>query len=91
MCGVKTDLVEKREDKAKKGIQEIIDKWNEKKEILVIYLEHTELEKVEMYILEANSNIETGEYTMAIQSIDTSNFIIDHIKDKYQFSLENIF
>ena len=88
---MKIDLVEKREEKAKKTMQEVVDTWNDKKEILVIYLEHTELEKAEMYILEAKSYIETEEYTMAIQSIDTANFIIDHIKDKYEFSIKNIF
>ena len=88
---MKIDLVEKREEKAKKSMQEVVDKWNDKKEILVIYLEHTELEKAEMYILEAKSHLETEEYTMAIQSIDTASFIIDHIKDKYEFSIKNIF
>ena len=58
---------------------------------MVIYLEHTELEKVEMYILETQSHIETKEYTMAIQSLDTCDFIIDHIIDKYEFSWKNIF
>lgn len=88
---MKTDLVEKREEKAKEAMQEVVGTWNDKKETLVIYLEHTELEKAEMYILEAKSHIETEEYTMAIQSIDTANFIIDHIKDKYEFSIKNIF
>ena len=88
---MKIDLVEKREEKAKEAMQEVVGTWNDKKEILVIYLEHTELEKAEMYILEAKSHLETEEYTMAIQSIDTASFIIDHIKDKYEFSIKNIF
>lgn len=58
---------------------------------MVIYLEHTELEKAEMYILEAESYIETKEYAMAIQALDTCKFIIDHIIDKYEFSWKNIF
>lgn len=66
-------------------------KWDEKKEKLVIYLEHDELEKVEMYIIETNSHIETKEYKMAIQSLDTCKFIIEHIKEKYDFSWRNIF
>lgn len=72
-------------------MQDTINTWNERKETLTIYLEHTELEKAEMYILEAKSNIETEEYRIAIQALDTSVFIIDHIKDKYEFSLKNIF
>lgn len=87
---VRNDLVNK-EEKANNEIKSILDKWNEYKEKLVIYIEHTELEKVEMYIIEANSHIETGEYSMAIQTIDTCKFIIDHIEDKYKFCLKNIF
>jgi len=65
--------------------------WKEKSKSLTYYIEHNELEKVELYICEVNSNIETKEYNMAIQSIDTCDFIISHIKDKYKFSLKNIF
>lgn len=65
--------------------------WKEKSEILTYYIEHDEIEKVEHYIWEINSNVETNEYDMAIQSLDTCDFIISHIKDKYKFSLKNIF
>lgn len=58
---------------------------------MVIYIEHNELEKAEMYIVEAKSHIETNEYSMAIESLDSCKFIIDHIIDKYEFSLKNIF
>ncbi|MCI8620429.1 MAG: DUF4363 family protein [Clostridia bacterium] len=58
---------------------------------MVIYLEHTELEKAEMYLLETKSHIETKDYEMAVVSLDTCKFIIDHIIDKYEFSLKNIF
>ena len=58
---------------------------------MVIYLEHTELEKAEMYLLETKSHIETKDYEMAVVSLDTCKFIIEHIMDKYDFSLKNIF
>lgn len=82
---------QKEEKEIVSNIGNTIEKWNEKKEKMVIYLEHTELEKAEMYLLEAKSYIETKEYTMAVQSLDTCKFIIDHIIDKYEFSLKNIF
>ncbi len=83
--------MENKEENLNNRIEEIIENWNKKKEAFVIYLEHTELEKVEMYMIEIKSNIETKEYEMAVQAIDTCKFIIGHIKEKYEFSIENIF
>ena len=87
----RNNIVEQREGEIQVSLENTIEKWNNKKEKMVIYLEHTELEKAEMYLLETKSHIETKEYTMAIQSLDTCKFIIDHIIDKYEFSLKNIF
>ena len=90
LAKTRNNVVEQKEEMTS-SIEETIEKWNDKKEKMVIYLEHTELEKAEMYLLETKSHIETKEYTMAIQSLDTCKFIIDHIVDKYEFSLKNIF
>lgn len=88
---IRNNITEENYQKGEENIKIAKETWDKVKETLVIYIEHEELEKVEMYILETNSHIETKEYTMAIQSLDTCNFIIGHIQEKYQFSLENIF
>ncbi len=76
---------------AEEKMTDTMDKWNNVKEKFVIYIEHDELEKVELQLNETKSNIETEEYAMAVESIDACKFIIKHIKEKYEFSLENIF
>ena len=88
---VRNGLVEENSNIAKENIEIAKSKWDEVKEKLVIYIEHNELEKVEMYLIEVNSYIEKEDYNMALDSLDICNFIMEHIKDKYQFSLENIF
>lgn len=88
---IRNDLINGNEDEVKEKVEEAKKNWDNIKEKLVIYLEHTELEKVEQYILETESYIEVKEYSMAVQTLDTCNFIIDHIKDKYDFSIKNIF
>lgn len=88
---IREDIMQNNEDDLKSKIQNIIEKWNRKREILVIFIEHDELEKVEMHMIEIKSYIETKEYSIAVESIDTCNFVIEHIKDKYEFSIENIF
>ena len=58
---------------------------------MVLYIEHIEIEKVEMYLTETKSLIEAEEYGIALEALDVCNFSIDNIKDKYDFSLKNIF
>lgn len=91
LSDTRKDLIEENEEKSKNGIDKAMEKWHKVNEILVLYIEHADLEKTEMYMAEANSYIETKEYTMAVQSVDTSIFLLEHFKDKYKFSLENIF
>ena len=88
---IREDLSKENIEESEKGIENAKNKWDDIKNKLVIYLEHDELEKVEMYIIETASHIETKEYSMAIQSLDTCEFVIEHIKEKYEFSWENIF
>lgn len=91
LMDVRADLINGNEDKTKEEIIAIKKNWDKIKEKLVIYIEHDELEKVEQHMLETESYIEVEEYDVAVQTLDTCNFIIEHIKDKYEFSLKNIF
>ena len=79
------------QEKSKRQMKKVEEVWEEKYSLMAFYIEHNELEKVEMYIIETKSHIETNEISMAIQSVDTCTFVIDHIKEKYEFSLKNIF
>lgn len=86
---IKTQKLQ-QEDLKEKSI-EIKEKWQEKNSTLAYYIEHNELEKVETNIRAMISYIETGEYNLALEKIETNIFILKHIKDKYQLSLDNIF
>lgn len=88
------ETIEINEDKQKeleRKFKEIQEKWKEKNEKLAYYIEHNELEKVETNITSMISYIRTGEYTLALDKIETNIFVLQHIKDKYQLSLDNIF
>lgn len=86
---IKTQSLQQK-DLKEKSI-EIREKWQEKNSKLAYYIEHNELEKVETNITSMISYIETGEYNLALDKIETNIFILKHIKDKYQLSLDNIF
>lgn len=79
------------QEKAKKMINEVHEKWDEKYKKLAYYIEHDELEKVETELTGLRSYIEKEEYSEALPELDKSVFILEHIKDKTAFNLMNIF
>lgn len=72
-------------------VKELRENWETRYEKLAYYIEHNELEKVELYIVGLDSNINVEEYSQAIGELDKCIYVLEHIKDKYSFNLENIF
>ncbi len=86
------DSVEQRNiDILEDQVKKVENKWEEKHNKLAYYIEHNELEKIEMEITTIKSNIKTAEYENSIESIDKSMFLLKHVEDRYAFNLENIF
>ena len=78
-------------EKAKKETEKIEKEWKEKYDKLAYYIEHNELEKIEIELTAIKSHIETQEYQDSTSEIDKSVFLLKHIEDKYAFNLQNIF
>ena len=87
---LKQNLVEKNAEKSKEQIETINNKWDEFHTKLAYYIEHNELEKVETGFISSTSLIDTQEYDLAINEIDKTVFLLEHIEDRYTFNLENI-
>ena len=88
---LKQSLLEKSNEKANVEIDKIDNKWNEVYDKLAYYIEHDELEKVDTAIVDAKSFVETEDYPSAVAEIDKAKFVMEHIKRKYAFNLQNIF
>ena len=89
---IRSTLVSENSEKnINQDVDNLIEDWKDKNEIISYYIEHNELEKLEMYLWELNSYVETGEKNMAIQVLDTCKYMTSHIEEKYKFSLKNIF
>ncbi len=90
---IKSDmkLGEIDEENLKKQTESVQKSWEERYSKMAFYIEHDELEKVENNITSFASYIELKEYNLAINKIEEDIFLLDHIKDKYELSLENIF
>ena len=72
-------------------ISNLKNKWEDSYAILAYYIEHDELEKVHLYIVGIDSNVNSDEYSQAIGELDKCDYILEHIEDKYSLSLKNIF
>lgn len=88
---LKIEQGEKDNEDAKEKMKEIKENWDTRHNNLAYYIEHDELEKVETDLTAMNSFIEQEEYVEAISELDKSVFILKHIKEKYEFNLQNIF
>ena len=65
--------------------------WNDVKPTMAYFIEHDELEKVETSLTVLTSFCKTKEYTQTISEIDKCVFVLEHIREKNEFNLENIF
>lgn len=72
-------------------MDEIYDKWEEKKEKLAYYIEHDELEKVNTELSSLRANILVEEYSQGVPNLEMCIFILNHIKEKTEIRIKNIF
>lgn len=85
------EQIKNNEDNISNNLEGIYKNWEERRKRLAYFIEHDELEKVEKNITNIKSYIEEDETDMAISGIDEAEFILEHIKEKNAFNLENIF
>ena len=72
-------------------VDEIIEKWDEKYEILTFYIEHNELEKVKTELVSLQANIDVEDYNQANVDINRASFLLEHIMQKISLQIKNIF
>ena len=72
-------------------LENISNKWEEKQKRLAYYIEHDELEKVHTAIVTMKSYIKTNDFSSAMAELEEGKFVIEHIKEKNSFNLQNIF
>ena len=75
----------------KQEFYELKDKWKQKAESLALFVEHNELEKVSNDIVIIESNFETNETEKILENIAELKFMLEHIEEKNQLKLKNIF
>lgn len=86
--GMEGNMTEKEmQDKS----DEIYGEWeniNEKWSVIVL---HDEIDSIETSLIRMKSKIKIGQLNESMEDLDTSIFLLKHIKEKEKTSLKNIF
>ena len=90
---LKTDIENKDEEQQilEEQTDEIYGEWeniNEKWSVIVL---HDEIDLIETALIRMKSKIKTGSLDESIEDLDTSIFLLKHIKEKEKTNLKNIF
>lgn len=89
---VRNEVMEEADNKRIiENTKQVQEKWDNVKEKLAYYLEHDELEKIETEITSILSYVEKEEYAEALASVDRGAYILQHLKEKDEIALINIF
>lgn len=84
-------ILEENNEKAEKQMKIVKEKWEMRYKTLAFYIEHDELEKVETELIGLEADLSVEEYKHCIAELDTTVFILQHIKEKEEFHLRSIF
>lgn len=79
------------EDMVNKKVDELKEKWDEMNKRWSIFVTHTELDAIELSILQVKTGIEIGDISTAYEEIENASFLLKHIKEKNKISIENVF
>lgn len=71
--------------------EDMLKTWNEMTQNLSFYIEHDEIEKISDRVNLIKKQIEIEEYKESRQAITEAQFLINHVKEKQQLNLKNIF
>lgn len=75
----------------KKQSEEIYNKWRENSQVLAYYIEHDELEKVDVQIQIITADLEAEIPEESISEIEQAVYLLHHIEEKRALKLKNIF
>ena len=88
---IEDNIIKRDNEQAKRDIENIWSKWEEKQKKLAFYIEHDELEKVHTAIVTMKSYVDTEDYSSAMAELEEGKFVLEHIQEKNSFNLQNIF
>ena len=84
-------LEEENEYSAKEQAQKVNESLEKIHSNLAYFIEHDEIEKIETNFTSCKSFVNSKSYNLAINELEKTIFVLNHLTDKNSFNLENIF
>ena len=84
-------VIDEKVNESNEIIDKILNIWDAEYEKLSYYIEHNELEKVKVELVELKANIEVEQFKEATGNIDRAIYLLEHIKQKTELQVKNIF
>ena len=84
-------LIEENENGSKEKEQKVNDSLEKIHSNLAYFIEHDEIEKIETNFTACKSFVNSQSYDLAINELEKTIFVLNHLTDKNSFNLENIF
>ena len=90
---IKSDIENEKFDREKvsKNAEEMYSEWEKINEKWSVIILHDEIDLIETALIKMKAEIKSGEIEDSMAEIDTSIFLLNHIKEKEKTSLKNIF
>ena len=90
---IKSDIENEKFDREKvsKKAEEMYSEWEKTNEKWSVIILHDEIDLIETALIKMKAEIKSGEIEDSMAEIDTSIFLLNHIKEKEKTSLKNIF
>ena len=79
------------QENANQMISEIYDLWEETEKKWSMIVSHQELDLIKTSVIGAKSGIESGDLNYSYEQIESSIFLIGHIKEKTTIKWKNVF
>lgn len=90
---IKSDIENEKFDKEKvsRKAEEMYSEWEKINEKWSVIILHDEIDLIETALIKMKAEIKSGKIEDSMAEIDTSIFLLNHIKEKEKTSLKNIF
>lgn len=85
------DMKPEKQQELQEKIKTMEEDWKTINNKTALYIEHEELEKINVSMVKFKRYIQLEEYTEAIPELENCKYILDHIRDKEAMQIINLF
>lgn len=91
IVGIENKIDEEKINEANEKFEYMKKEWEKNTEILALFVEHNELEKIDKDIVIIAANFKEEKSDDLIENISDLKFMLEHIEEKNKLKLKNIF